>query len=56
MFSIPSNPIMDAIEKLYDISKDAAFAESTYCNNKNEISLLLDFWDWITISFIVILN
>lgn len=45
MFSIPSNPIMDAIEKLYDISKDAAFAEATYCNNKNEISLLKDFWD-----------
>ena len=45
MFSIPSNPIMDAIEKLYDISKDAAFAETTYCNNKNEVDLLKDFWD-----------
>ena len=45
MFSIPSNPIMDAIEKLYDISKDAAFSESTYCNNKNEVDLLKDFWD-----------
>jgi hypothetical protein len=34
---------MDAIEKLYDISKDAAFAEATYCNNKNEVDLLKDF-------------
>jgi peroxiredoxin len=48
MFSIPSNPIMDAIEKLYDISKDAAFAEATYCNNKNEVDLLKDFFTHVT--------
>ena len=45
IISIPSNPIMDAIEKLNDISKDAGFAEATYCNNKNEVYLLKDFWD-----------
>ena len=45
MFSFPSNPIMESIEKLYDISKDSLLAEIIYSGHLNKVAILKEFWD-----------
>lgn len=42
-FEQPQNPVLDAIEKTYDLVKDSLLKSHTFINNKTELSTITDF-------------